>query len=74
MTYFVLVYDRVRAAILEREDYGSEQHDVAWTARDRLVRKYVAASNVEVVLLGAGSEADLRATHGRYFEPAASST
>jgi hypothetical protein len=69
MTYFVLAYDRTRGQIADREDYPAEERERAWSARDRLVRKYASMPDVEVVLLGAASEAVLRVTHGRYFEP-----
>jgi DICT domain-containing protein len=71
--HFVLVFDRPRGVIVEREDYEPGQRDAAWDARDRLERKYRGVPNVEVVLFGADSEETLRATHGRYFaeKPAA---
>lgn len=69
MTHFVLVYDRAREIIVEREDFRDDQLEQAWDTRDRLVRKYLREPNVEVVLLGSASEEDLRATHGRYFVP-----
>lgn len=69
MTYFVLVFDRMRGVILEREEYAAEERPRAWAATDRLTAKYIRDPNVEVVLLGSASEAELRATHGRYFDP-----
>jgi hypothetical protein len=74
MRYFVFVFDRMRGAIIEREDYGADERPRAWAASDRLTRKYISDANIEVVLLGSASEAELRATHGRYFEPVLSGT
>lgn len=68
MTYFLIVYDRARHAIVEREDFPEEQRERAWAARDGLVRKYASGPSLEVVLFGSASESELRATHGRYFE------
>ena len=70
MIHFVLVFDRKRATVLERVEFPAGARDLAWSARDALDRKYAATPDVEVVLLGAASEADLRATHGRYFQNA----
>jgi len=67
--YVVLVFDRSRAKILAREDFMADQREQAWSAHDRLVRQHLGTSDVEVVMLGAASEADLHATHGRYFAP-----
>ncbi len=47
----------------------ADQREQAWSAHDRLVRQHLGTSDVEVVMLGAASEADLHATHGRYFAP-----
>lgn len=69
MKYFVFVFDRMRGSIVEREEFDAGQRDLAWAACDRLTRKHIGDANVEVVLLGSASEAELRATHGRYFEP-----
>lgn len=71
--YFVLVFDRPAARIVERAYFEPAERDAAWEAYDRLGRKYLGVPNVEVVLFGADSEETLRATHGRYFaeKPAA---
>ncbi len=66
MTYFLLVYDRVRGQILEERTYPMQSRDRALVDRSSLLREQTDP-NVEVVLLGADSYADLRKTHGRYF-------
>jgi len=64
--YFLLVYDRVRGEILAEREYAFDARDQALGARADLLREQTDP-NVEVVLLGADSRADLRKTHGRYF-------
>lgn len=66
MKYFLLVYDRVQGAILVDDEYSFEARDTALIARTELLRAQTDP-NVEVVLLGADSRADLLKTHGRYF-------
>lgn len=68
MTYFVLSYRRRRGEVIERHDYSVDERDQAWMQRDQLALRYAHDPDVEVVLLGAESEAELRRTHGRYFE------
>lgn len=68
MTYFVLAYRRKRGEVIERHDYGVADRDQAWLLRDQLALRYAPDPDVEVVLLGAESEAELRRTHGRYFD------
>ncbi|MFO0963977.1 MAG: hypothetical protein U0793_00035 [Gemmataceae bacterium] len=68
MTYFVLAFRRGRGEVIERHDYSVAERDQAWTLRDQLALRYALDPDVEVVLLGAESEAELRRTHGRYFE------
>lgn len=68
MTYFVLAYHRARGEVLERHDYTASQRDQAWRQRDQLSLRFAREHEIEVVLLGAESESDLRKTHGRYFE------
>lgn len=68
MTYFVLAFRRGRGELIERHDFTVAERDQAWMLRDQLALRYARDSDVEVVLLGAESEAELRKTHGRYFE------
>ena len=68
MRHFVIVFDRSTARILDREEFPEEARVEAWASHDRLVRQYVGAAGVEVVLFGSESEATLRRTHGRYFD------
>ncbi len=68
MTYFVLAYRRARSEVFERHDFSVAKRDEAWILRDQLALRYAHDPDVEVVLLGAESEAELRRTHGRYFE------
>ena len=68
MTYFVLAYRRGRGEVIYRHDYSVSERDQAWLLRDELALRFARDPDVEVVLLGAESEAELRSTHGRYFE------
>ncbi len=64
---FLIAYRRSEGRILEREDFADADIDRAWALRDAWNAKYLGDSDVEVVLLGARSEATLLATHSRYF-------
>ena len=71
MTWFLLAFDRASGQIVQFLQYSASARDDAWSARDRLIAQYLSNSDVEVVLLGSKSEADLRVTHARYFARAA---
>ena len=68
MTHFVIVYHRRRGEIIARRDYPDSEYAQAWAERNRLTMLHLADRDIEVVMLGAESEADIRVTHGRYFE------
>ena len=67
MSRFLLVFDRDAGALLEIRKAGSSAREAMNT---RLALEDLHATNraVEVVVLNAESEADLRRTHARYFE------
>jgi hypothetical protein len=67
MSRFLLAFDRVAGKLLQIRDAGDSAHD-AMQARLDLEEKYAESSSVEVVVLSASSEEDLRRTHARYFE------
>ncbi len=65
MNLFLLTYDRKRAKLLDMKRFGPGEYqlaNVALLAEDR------AHPDLEVVLLEAVSEDQLRTTHRRYFE------
>jgi hypothetical protein len=65
---FLLVYDQRRGALLAGvRPFSEADADAAVAERFRLEREHRADVNVEVVLLGASSEEQLRKTHRRYF-------
>lgn len=70
MTYFVMVYSRIRGQLL----LGPEAFEEGQRA-DALQRRFALESqygstpdDIEVVVVSAESEAHLRTTHGRYFK------
>lgn len=67
MKLFLVTYDRHRSRLLEEvrqfDDRG-EAYQALHDAEDA----HRGDQNVEVVLLGGESEADLRRTHSRYFK------
>lgn len=67
MTWFLLVYHRSRRALVDRHDYSASSLQDAVKERAILTEKFISDPEVEVVLLGAQSEDDLRITHRRYF-------
>lgn len=66
--YFVLVYDQQQRAVRKLEPYPGSAAEGALARRFELEREYREQPELEVVLLGAESEADLRRTHARYFK------
>lgn len=68
MAIFVVVYDRSRARTLEMRQFAASGEDAAlefWRQREL---DHLGDLDIEVVLLDAESEADLRRTHARYFD------
>jgi hypothetical protein len=65
MSYFLLVYDRDAGTLLRKQEYalGSD----AMRARFAAETEFGARSEIEIVVLAAESEVDLRTTHARYF-------
>ena len=64
MTYFLLVFDRPRRSLVEMRPFADPDEAL----RERIKRELeLQSSDIEVVVLGAASEDDLRRTHGRYF-------
>jgi hypothetical protein len=70
MTWFLLVYDRAKRQILELDRYAADATEAALAARSSKILHYIRSPQIEVALLGAHTEADLRITHNRYFDPA----
>ena len=68
MTYFLLVYDKRRELLMQKDAYPIERRTDALRERRQLQRKYFNVSEVEVVLLGAERLEDLEKTHSRYFK------
>lgn len=64
-TYFLLAYDRRRQRLVGKESFSDEAQ--ASAAYARLEAENRAKHDVEVVLVGADSEATLHRTHGHYF-------
>jgi len=70
MRYFVLVYDRGLAEILQQYEYAEGQRERALDDARRLQLERVFDHDVEVVVLGGKSFDDLKKTHSRYFKNA----
>ena len=69
MMWFLIVYHRKRQELETFRAYSNAEYDAAWEARGQLSREFVRDPNIEVVLLGSDSEATIRVTHARYFQP-----
>ena len=71
MNYFLIVYDTAAGEILELKRFGVLQRALALSKR--FAREFAERDrrNIEVVLLSAESEDELRRTHSRYFESSA---
>lgn len=68
MSWFLIVYDRSPSRSLSCVRYPPAAHDAAWDQRTALTLRHLREPNVEVVLIGAASEAVVRLTHARYFQ------
>lgn len=68
MNHYLIVYEREKGRVLRLEPC----HDAATAMRARFAAERVhrANRNIEIVILGAQSEAALHETHARYFEGA----
>lgn len=71
MNYFLIVYDTAAGEILELKRFGELQRALALSKRFSRELAEREKRNIEVVLLSAESEDELRRTHSRYFESSA---
>jgi hypothetical protein len=69
VSYYLLVFDRRRGHLQRYEDFHGDSRR-AFRARLREEAAHAPDQDVEVVVLSAGSEEELRATHSRYFRSA----
>jgi hypothetical protein len=64
-TYFLLAFDRRRQRLVSKQSFSDEA--TASAAYAALEARNRNKDGVEVVLVGADSEATLHRTHGHYF-------
>ncbi len=68
MKFFLLVYDRRLGHLVDSpREFGEEDRALALAERFRREIIEQGRPDIEVVLLGAESRADLERTHSRYF-------
>jgi hypothetical protein len=70
MSYFLLVYDRSAGELRELREFSDADREAALAERFARERETEGRQDLEIVLLGAPSEAALRRTHSRYFKSA----
>jgi hypothetical protein len=70
MSYFLLIYDRSAGQLCELTEFDDADREAALAERFARERDAEGDPNLEIVLLGAPSEAALRRTHSRYFKSA----
>jgi len=68
VNYYLLVYDRRRGEIMEREDFRATDRGRAFKRRLEKMIERREQPDVEVVLFSAESFSDLLKTHSRYFK------
>lgn len=68
VNYFLLVFDRSKGEILELVKFAGDERVVAANQRSLREAHFQSQPEVEVVVLGAETEQDLRRTHSRYFQ------
>lgn len=72
MQYFVIVYSRAQGKILlGPETFADSERKAALQRRFQLEACWRDDPDIEVVVLGSESEAQIRRTHGRYFHTVA---
>jgi hypothetical protein len=67
MRHFLIVYQRAKGRILELEEYGPGEQEVALSEAFQRELEHIGDSDVEVVVLGSASRQTLERTHSRYF-------
>jgi hypothetical protein len=65
MAHFLLIYNRAAGQLLRQQEYT----DAVAAIADRFAAEveFAGQPDVEIVVIGAESEEELRTTHGRYF-------
>lgn len=66
MNHFLVVFDRSTGKVVRKEFFHDRNEALA--ARFEAERQNSEAPDIEVVVLGARSWADVKRTHGRYFK------
>ncbi len=66
MNHYLVVFDRSKGAVLRHHLYSDRSEAIS--ARFAAEREFSGNPNIEVVVLGARSWADVKRTHGRYFK------
>lgn len=65
MTHFLVEFDRLSGKLIDLRRFESSND--ALSGRFQAERRHPRGSSIEVVVLSAESETDLRRTHARYF-------
>ena len=66
--YFLLVYSRAQGRVLSLREYPETERGAALTERFRLEKEEKSNPDLEIIVLGSESRANLEATHSRYFK------
>lgn len=66
MKHYLVVFDRSKGEVLQHTFYGDRNDALADRFKEE--RKFTENPDIEVVVLGARSWADVKRTHGRYFK------
>jgi len=67
MKHFLIVYARSKSQVLEFQEFAEQQRAEANAERLKREIQYRLSKDIEVVVIHAESEEQLRETHGRYF-------
>jgi hypothetical protein len=65
VAHFLLIYDRAAGRLLLQKEFATDAEALA--ARFAAEAEYGVQQNVEILAISAGSEAELKKSHGRYF-------
>ena len=65
MSHFLLIYDRAAGQLLLKKEFATDADALA--ARFSAETEYGVRSSIEILSVSAGSEAELKKSHGRYF-------
>jgi len=67
MQHFLLIFDHDKQELRETRVFSDAESEAATAAYQEAEEAYGSDSSIEIVLIGADSQATVERTHGHYF-------